>query len=102
MPFVPVADLSAVPEGRGMLVEHGSHTIAVFNAGHGRVHATSPLCPHEDGPLADGWLEAGAVVCPWHGFDFDLDTGGCRVDGDLAISIYRARVNGTAIEVDLP
>lgn len=102
MPFVRVAELSEVPEGRGLLVERDGHTVAVFNAGNGRVHATSPLCPHEDGPLADGWLEAGAVVCPWHGFDFDLATGACRVDRDLAISIYAARVNGAAIEVDLP
>lgn len=102
MPFVPVVDLRDVPEGRGTLVEREGLTIAIFNAGNGQVHATSPLCPHEDGPLADGWLEDGAVVCPWHGFDFDLASGECRVDRDLAISIYAARVNGAAIEVDLP
>ena len=102
MPFVPVAALSDVPRGRGMLVERDGCTIAVFNAGDGRVHATSALCPHEDGPLADGWLEADTVVCPWHGFDFDLTSGVCRVDRDLSISIYAARVNGAAIEVDVP
>jgi nitrite reductase/ring-hydroxylating ferredoxin subunit len=102
MAFVKVAELSEVPEGRGALVEKNGVAIALFNAGGGRIYATSPVCPHEDGPLADGWIEAGAVVCPWHGFDFDLATGECRVDRDLAISVYPARVNGSAVEVDLP
>jgi nitrite reductase/ring-hydroxylating ferredoxin subunit len=102
LPFVKVAELSEIPEGRGTLIEHQGHTVALFNAGGGRIHATSPLCPHEDGPLGDGWIEGGAVVCPWHGFDFDLATGECRVDRDLAITVYPARVTGTAVEIDLP
>jgi len=39
--------------------------------------------------------------CP-HGYDFELTTGRCRVDNDLAVAVYPVRVNGTAIEVDLP
>lgn len=102
MAFVKVAELTALPEGRGTLIERDGLAIALFNAGGGRVYATSPVCPHEDGPLADGWIEGGAVVCPWHGFDFDLATGECLVDRDLAISVYPARVNGSSVEVDLP
>jgi nitrite reductase (NADH) small subunit len=102
MGFVKVAEVRDVPEGRGALVEHAGRAIAVFNAGGGRIYATSPVCPHEDGPLAEGWIEDGAVVCPWHGFDFDLGTGACRVDPDLAVTLYPARVSGSAIEVDVP
>jgi nitrite reductase/ring-hydroxylating ferredoxin subunit len=101
MAFVKVAELSDVPEGAGTLVEHQGRTVALFNAGGGRIYATSPLCPHEDGPLADGWIEGGAIVCPWHGFDFDLASGECRVDRGLAITVYPARLNGDAVEVDL-
>src|SRR5207244_446149 len=75
---------------------------AAFNAGGGRFFATSPVCPHEEGPLAEGWLEGDTVVCPWHGYDFELTTGRCRVDDDLAVAVYPVRVNGTAIEVDVP
>ena len=101
MAFVKVAEVQDVPEGRGALVECDGLAIALFNAGGGRIYATSPVCPHEAGPLADGWIEDGAVVCPWHGFDFDLGTGACRVDPGLAVSVYPARVNGSSIEVDL-
>jgi nitrite reductase (NADH) small subunit len=102
MAFVRVASTEEIPVGQGALLDVKGVTLALFNAGNGRFHATSPLCPHEDGPLAEGWLEGDAVVCPWHGFDFDLGTGRCRVDEGLSISVYPVRVNGSDIEVDLP
>jgi len=35
------------------------------------VHA----CAHLGGPLSEGELKDGTVVCPWHGSEFRLDTG---------------------------
>jgi nitrite reductase (NADH) small subunit len=99
--FVRVAAVADVPAGQGTLLEVDGVTIALFNAGAGRFHATSPLCPHEDGPLAEGWLEGDAVVCPWHGFDFELTTGRCKVDDAIAITVYSVRVVGDGVEVDL-
>lgn len=102
MAYVKVAEVADVGVGQAMLVEHGSVAIVLFNAGGGRFVACSPTCPHEDGPLVEGWLEGDAVVCPWHGYDFDLATGACRVSPGLAIAMYPVRVNGTGVEVDLP
>lgn len=102
MPFVRVAGVGEIPVGRGVLVESNGFAVALFNGGAGHFYACNPRCPHEDGPLADGWLEGDVVVCPWHGFDFELETGRCRADPDLAVPVYRVRVNGDAVEVDLP
>jgi nitrite reductase (NADH) small subunit len=102
MAFVRVARGADIPARRGCLVEAGSCTLAVFNGGDGRFYAVSALCPHEDGPLADGWIEGDAVVCPWHGFDFDLATGLCRVADDLSISVFPTRVVNGMVEVDVP
>jgi nitrite reductase/ring-hydroxylating ferredoxin subunit len=102
MAFVAVARASEIPVGQGTFVEHAGFPVAVFNAGGGRFYATGPICPHEDGPLSEGWLEGDAVICPWHGFDFDLATGACRVDPDLSVPVYPARVRGEHVEVDLP
>jgi nitrite reductase/ring-hydroxylating ferredoxin subunit len=101
MAFVKVAQTGDIAEGYGLLVEHEGRTVAVFNAGGGRFYACGAVCPHEDGPLADGWIEGEAVVCPWHGFDFDLSSGRCLVDPDLTIPTYHVRVTGTTVEVDL-
>jgi nitrite reductase (NADH) small subunit len=102
MAFVRVASIDDVAVGHGTLIERDGLTLALFNAGAGRFHACGAVCPHEGGPLADGWVEAGAVVCPWHGFDFDLTTGRCRVDADLAVPVYPVRVEAGAVEVDIP
>jgi len=102
MAWVGVARGTDIPVGKGLLVEAGPHAVAVYNAGGGRFHAVSALCPHEDGPLADGWLEGDAVVCPWHGYDFDLSTGVCRVADDLAISVFPVRLADGMVEVDVP
>ncbi|HUF92220.1 MAG TPA: Rieske 2Fe-2S domain-containing protein [Candidatus Limnocylindria bacterium] len=102
MPFLPVAEAGAITVGRGAFVEHEGLALAVFNAGGGRFYACSALCPHEDGPLADGWLEGTTVVCPWHGFDFDLVTGACRVDEALSVIVYATRVRAGVVEVELP
>ena len=102
MAFVRVAGISDIPVGHGTLIEVNGVSLSLFNAGGGRFHATSSLCPHEDGPLAEGWLEGDAVVCPWHGFDFELNSGRCRVDEGLSITVYPVRVTGDGVEVDLP
>jgi nitrite reductase/ring-hydroxylating ferredoxin subunit len=102
MPFVRVARATEIPVGKGRFVDGGSVPVAVFNAGSGRFYAVSALCPHEDGPLAEGWLEGDTVVCPWHGFDFDVATGVCRVAEDLSIGVYRTRVSDGVVEVDVP
>lgn len=102
MGFVPVAATDDITVGQGAFVERDGVTLAVFNAGAGRFYACSALCPHEDGPLAEGWLEGASVVCPWHGFNFDLTTGACGVDDDLSVAVYATRVRGGVVEVDVP
>ncbi|MGH9888190.1 MAG: Rieske (2Fe-2S) protein [bacterium] len=42
---------------------------------HGRVCALAHSCAHLGGPLSEGTLKEGSVVCPWHGSEFALDTG---------------------------
>jgi nitrite reductase (NADH) small subunit len=102
MPFIRVARTTDIPLGKGRLIESSTIPVAVFNGGQGRFYAVSALCPHEDGPLADGWLEGGAVVCPWHGFDFDVTTGSCRAADDLSIAVYPTRVTDGVVEVEVP
>ncbi|CAA0094101.1 Uncharacterised protein [Halioglobus japonicus] len=43
----------------------------------GRLIAHSSICPHLLGPLTDADLSAGRLRCPWHGYEFDLESGKC-------------------------
>jgi nitrite reductase (NADH) small subunit len=98
---VRVAQVGDIPVGRGKTVEVDGRCLAVFNAGHGRYHAVSGTCPHEGGPLGDGVLLGARVVCPWHGFDFEVDTGGCSAAPDLSVDVYPVHVDGIDLVVDV-
>jgi nitrite reductase/ring-hydroxylating ferredoxin subunit len=102
MPFVKVASADDIPVGQGTVVEGRGGAVAVFNAGGGRFYACGGVCPHEEGPLAEGWIEGDVVICPWHGFDFDLVTGRCRVDADLCVPVFPVRISDGVVEVDVP
>ena len=97
-----VASVEEIPAGRGKTVEADGLELAVFNAGHGRFYACDGRCPHEDGPLGEGALEGRVAVCPWHGFDFDLETGRCLADPDLSVRVYPVRVEGPDLVVEWP
>jgi len=102
MRILRAASVDEIPVGQGKTIEVHGVELAIFNGGSGRYYASSPSCPHEDGPLGDGVLHGDTIICPWHGFDFDVATGACRVDPDLSIRLYPVRVEGTDLFVELP
>lgn len=49
-------------------------SVAVFSI-DGEVYALENVCPHQGGPLGEGKVEDGCVYCPWHGWQFDVESG---------------------------
>ena len=72
--FVKVGKVDDFREGRGSVVRLDGKKVAVFKIG-GRLQAVQDACPHMGASLADGRLEDGRVVCHWHGWSFDLESG---------------------------
>ncbi|MGY2001736.1 Rieske 2Fe-2S domain-containing protein [Blastococcus sp. SYSU DS1024] len=72
--FVDAAALAELPEGEPVPVDVDGMPV-VLVATDGAVHAVGGRCPHQAGPLGEGWLHRGELVCPWHGSRFDLATG---------------------------
>jgi nitrite reductase (NADH) small subunit len=72
-----------IPVGEGRTFVIDGVAIAVFRARDGRTFATEAYCPHRGGPLADGIVGAGSVICPLHARRFDLASGACA-DGSCA------------------
>ncbi len=79
--LVPLPERDA--DGRAAFV-HDGRTYAVFTV-DGEVVVTDGTCPHKGGPLVEGVLREGAVVCPWHWYTFDLRTGQCRTANEVAL-----------------
>ena len=40
-----------------------------------QVYAMGAKCSHAGGPLDEGWVLDGALVCPWHGSRYNLENG---------------------------
>ena len=48
--------------------------VAVFRY-DGQISALSNVCQHQNGPLGEGRIVNGCVVCPWHGYEYLPDSG---------------------------
>jgi nitrite reductase/ring-hydroxylating ferredoxin subunit len=99
---VHVCQRSDVPAGshRGFAVRGVTWPILVANL-DGELIATAGVCPHEDVSLIEGHLEDDQIVCPGHGYHFDLVTGRCAHAPGLVLRRYRVTVIGEDVWVDL-
>ncbi|ARN73266.1 aromatic ring-hydroxylating oxygenase subunit alpha [Oceanicoccus sagamiensis] len=45
--------------------------MALFRDGEGRPHCVSNICVHRNASLANGWVQEGKLVCPYHGWQYN-------------------------------
>jgi nitrite reductase/ring-hydroxylating ferredoxin subunit len=85
-----VARSDEIPDGSRLIVEVNGHSIGIFHD-KGRYHAFLNRCPHQGAQLCAGRVVSHItshrpgqitvdpsrryLVCPWHGWEFDLETG---------------------------
>jgi nitrite reductase/ring-hydroxylating ferredoxin subunit len=72
--WTAVADEAGVLESRPLLVETAGVEIMLVRQ-RGSLHALLERCAHQGGPLHEGRIEDGCVVCPWHSSRFRLCDG---------------------------
>jgi nitrite reductase/ring-hydroxylating ferredoxin subunit/uncharacterized membrane protein len=72
--FTPVLESALLPENsmRKATIEDASFLVVRQKQ---QVCALAHPCAHLGGPLSEGTLKDGSVVCPWHGSEFALDDG---------------------------
>jgi len=95
-----VASLRTIPENEGYQVEVAGQPIALFRKGR-EVFAIGDTCPHMGAPLSDGYVDGRSVVCPWHGWVFDLKTGASMFDDEAGFPVYRVVVEGDDVYVEM-
>jgi nitrite reductase/ring-hydroxylating ferredoxin subunit len=92
-----VAGAAQLAEGERLLTTVAGREIGVFRI-HGELRAWENRCPHQRGPVCTGLLvgrtelvladdktvvretrseDVVHIACPWHGWEFDIDTGRC-------------------------
>jgi 3-phenylpropionate/trans-cinnamate dioxygenase ferredoxin subunit len=74
-PFpVRVAGSEDLADGGARHLKIGKRDIALFRVGD-EFFALSNLCRHAFAPLAEGYVDGFIVMCPWHGWRYDIRDG---------------------------
>jgi nitrite reductase/ring-hydroxylating ferredoxin subunit len=79
----------------------GRKSIAIYNL-DGDFFATDDTCTHGDASLAEGDIEDGEVICPFHMGAFDIRTGEATAPPCVsAIKVYPVRIENDMVYVQV-
>lgn len=116
---VDVAGSDEIPERGRLVVEIGTTTVGIFRF-RGELRAYENVCAHQGGPACQGRIvprvrerlddarrsrglvfdeDSMHVVCPWHGFEYDVATGRHPGRPDFALRSFPVRESGGRIRV---
>jgi NAD(P)H-dependent nitrite reductase small subunit len=96
-----IAPLTDLPENEGILFRNGPHQIAVFRQGDS-VHAIDNVCPHAGASLYQGYIEGQTLSCPWHCWEFEIDTGKCITVEDMDVDTFPITIENGMVKIELP
>ena len=111
-----VCTVEELPPGTRKIIDVDGRSIGVFNI-DGELKAIRNICPHHGAPLCLGdlmgtmlpsepgvyeWGMEGRILrCPWHGYEFDIDTGRTLYDpNDLRVKVYPVSVEDGRIVIE--
>jgi 3-phenylpropionate/trans-cinnamate dioxygenase ferredoxin subunit len=98
--FVKAARVDEIKPGEKMIVEVDGVLVVVVNL-DGEFFAVQDVCTHDGGPLGEGRLESGQLVCPRHGARFDVRTGAAlTMPAFEPVPTYEVRVEGEEVLVE--
>jgi nitrite reductase/ring-hydroxylating ferredoxin subunit len=114
-----VGKAAEVKEGKCKLVIDGRTEIGVYRI-KGKLYAYNNQCPHQGGPACEGMLIAKVediiaadgtyhgqrfnhdeihIVCPWHGWEYKLETGVHAFDPKFKLRKFDVEERGDDIYV---
>ena len=108
--FVDVCGIDEIPEKGARTAMLAGERVAVFRY-DGCVSAVSSVCKHQNGPLGEGRIQDGCIVCPWHGYQYrpqdgrapspfteTLPTFGVKVEQGRVLVASKPNASGTHVE----
>ena len=114
-----IARVSEIGENEPTFVHLGTELIGIYKFKN-RIFAYRNVCPHEGGPAVEGEVMGNIecsvskgqrmeqrvskdvvnIVCPWHGIEYDIETGISRANTTLRLSKFQIIVEGDEILAD--
>ena len=113
-----VAKTADFEDLKPIYVEIGNLTVAVFKHRE-KYYAYANICPHQGGPSCEGIVVGNVesevkdgtrrdfvstenlnITCPWHGIEFDLESGVCRALKDWRLASFQTVVEGDSVLIE--
>ena len=101
MAFTKIAsqsDLPAVNEAKEFSCAGKEICIANVN---GTFSAIDNICLHQGGPLGQGMIENGKVVCPWHGWEWNPVSGEAAHNPNAKLEVYQLKVENGDVLIEI-
>lgn len=115
---VTVGKIADFPAGKFTIVQVEGREIGITQLKNGEFRAVRNLCPHKGAPVCKGFIsgtmlpgnvgelvygrDGEILVCPWHGYEFDLNTGEQVYQGENnKLLMYPATVKDDEVVVTL-
>jgi nitrite reductase (NADH) small subunit/3-phenylpropionate/trans-cinnamate dioxygenase ferredoxin subunit len=90
--FHSIGPIDAIPDGEGKSLQIDGVDVAVFRDGS-EIYAMDDHCPHAGAPLGAGGLNNGHVICPFHGWVFNMKTGACPTAPNRPVQTFQTRID---------
>ena len=97
--LVDVCAVEEIADAKAIVRCVGDERVAVFRYGN-CVSAISNVCQHQNGPLGEGRIINGCVVCPWHGYEYLPDSGASPPPFTEKVATFNVRVCDGRVLVD--
>lgn len=98
--FVKAATASEMEPGDAKVVSVGGKDLALYNV-EGTFYCTDNTCVHRGGPLGEGFVQGSRVVCPWHGWQYEIATGACVTNPSAKVACYQVKVEGDDVLISV-
>jgi nitrite reductase/ring-hydroxylating ferredoxin subunit len=96
-----VAQVGEIPEGERKIVQVNGLSIGVFHH-KGNWYAVRNSCLHRGGPVATGPLNEDTLVCPWHGYQYNITNGQLLYDPSASLDMYAVSIKNHEVYMRVP
>ena len=99
--FIKLANQSDLPPiNEAKEFPCGEKIICIANV-NGTITAMDNVCLHRGGPLGQGVIEKGKLVCPWHGWEWEPATGQAVHNPNAKLAVYPIRIDNGEVLIEI-
>lgn len=98
--YQKVCQRDDLEDGQVERIEMDGKDIALVKI-DGEFHALDGTCPHQGGPLGEGMVDREELMCPWHGWTFEVESGEHVSLPDEGVETFDVKIDGDDVLVSV-